>query len=580
MDFGNTLSAPSRREQITYYCGLPSQPILVARTGTKKWTKTPEDLWGYYKFLAPLGRHPIIELWKEGRELATLIIDAIKRLHWVSVDILRVGESIPFEPVLPLENHPVVLFVTVKPGSATWEIAHPVALDCKAILCSFDLNDVDVEIKESEQERLASTDPAMDLCDDDGLGCLYSGKPGVFEASARPVGPYTQLVAPLRHLSDGIGTRLVPEAWMHHAGTKGLYLRVAPTELKPWSFEPCAAILTCRHVVFRCDSDTGKVYRWDGQPSSQRFVRQDVPTNQDIVQEVKDLVKGERLTQEKLDWHLMKFPDAAEKSRRLALEMEAEMARINADQVKPAIPILAQTKGLSIRVGHILFAQELSVTSQTTTSSSSQSSHPFVKGSWLRDYALVKSSNSVHTREPRNRLPISWYALHNAVVYSVPFGFYDNVRLSPTLRQQSIDQEAILSSEVIPEQEISELKQSKRVVGKFGAVSGLTFGIINEVKSITRHPITKNVTQNVPSWEVCVVGIAEPSRTSPGPPQAFSQPRDSGSAVWDLDGRILGIVTAGNQGDAKRGDMDVTYVTCMERILRDLEASGIQATIL
>lgn len=525
---------------------------------------------GCYKFLAPVGNHPIVDYWKEGQELPSRIIDAVNSLHWVAIDIVRIGESIADRPNPSIETLPVVLLISVRHDSTTWENAHLSASVCKAILNRFSIHDVEVEIKESQFGDLSSTgsDAMMDLKDKDEAPCLYSGDPGIFQVptGARPI--YEQLVAPLRHLSDCIGARLAPDAWMNYAGTKGVYLRVAPTNPEDWSFEPCTAILTCRHVVFRFGSDKGKLYRWDGQPASQHFVSQDVPRSENIQQQVKDTIQAAKFAQESLDRYLMRFPNPEEQGRRRFLEQKAEEARLDAEQAKLVDRILAQAKDLTVRVGHVLFAQELST--MPPAIASSQSAHlSFSDGPWLRDYALVQVSDSVHARKPRNRLPISWEALRSEVWKQCRKG-----TLSYTFKERSTNQEAILSSDIVPEQEIWDWLQDQRIVGKFGGMSDLTFGIMNGVKSVTRH-LSTNIRQGVPTWEICVIN---PFRPKTSPQHAFSVPRDSGSAVWDLDGRILGIVSAGVGADKEL--LDTTYVTCMDRILRDMEDSGIQATIL
>lgn len=49
----------------------------------------------------------------------------------------------------------------------------------------------------------------------------------------------------------------------------------------------------------------------------------------------------------------------------------------------------------------------------------------------------------------------------------------------------------------------------------------------------------------------------------------FSQKGDSGSAIFDLDGRVGGILDAGSGSNC--ATLDLTYITPMEWIIKDIE---------
>src|SRR5437764_13731041 len=87
------------------------------------------------------------------------------------------------------------------------------------------------------------------------------------------------------------------------------------------------------------------------------------------------------------------------------------------------------------------------------------------------------------------------------------------------------------------------------IVGKRGKRTGVTWGCGNELKSCVRDEDTKEI-----SMEWCVVsGIARAFAP-------FSDPGDSGSAVFDVIGRVAGILTG---GAGLTPTTDVTYVTPM-----------------
>ena len=88
--------------------------------------------------------------------------------------------------------------------------------------------------------------------------------------------------------------------------------------------------------------------------------------------------------------------------------------------------------------------------------------------------------------------------------------------------------------------------------GKEGSHYWSDMGMANEVKSVRR------ISPGVTSREWCVVGLAG---------QSFSVKGDSGSVVFDLKGRIGGIITA---GAGLTDSVDTTYVTPMVWLLSDI----------
>ena len=90
-------------------------------------------------------------------------------------------------------------------------------------------------------------------------------------------------------------------------------------------------------------------------------------------------------------------------------------------------------------------------------------------------------------------------------------------------------------------------------VGKFGRTTGLTWGKGNELKSMTRKYLGEK-----PSLEWLIMGLFK---------QVFSSPGDSGSAVFDINGRIAAILSAGH---GITESTDITYATPIEWVLKDI----------
>ena len=91
-------------------------------------------------------------------------------------------------------------------------------------------------------------------------------------------------------------------------------------------------------------------------------------------------------------------------------------------------------------------------------------------------------------------------------------------------------------------------------MGKRGRSTGVTWGTANEVMSVTRvYPATTN------SMEWCVLSSIS---------QPFFRRGDSGSVIFDLKGRIAGIMSAGARITDR---LDTTYMTPMDWLLSDIK---------
>ena len=373
-----------------------------------------------------------------------------------------------------------------------------------------------------------------------------------------------------------MGTRVSPDAYPGWYGTKGLYLHTAPANPQAWDFEPCVAALTCRHIILKGVHDVGTVYRDDASPEAQLFVNQETGAEMDIAKEIEAKIQNERRTREDVEMYMLRQPNRQRDASLRILEYAAHGARREASMARRAQQVLKYTHGTSIRMGHLLFAQEYSAALPfSATVSSPETAPSFSVGPWLRDYALVQIDKGICTRRVRNRLPMTWEFICDEAQTR------NGVAIPPGAWGVDSENEAVLSTEIVPEREILMFYEAKKPVGKLGAASGLTFGVVNNLKSLVRHPhfVDNDVVnvKDVPTWEICVVN---PMQKQAGPVAshqlAFARGSDSGAAVWDMTGRAVGILTGGVGGEL----VDTTYVTSLERILDDMKSSGIKARIL
>ncbi|KAL4064974.1 hypothetical protein V8B97DRAFT_2072215 [Scleroderma yunnanense] len=178
----------SNLEAIFYYSVLPSNPILVYRTGTTPWTK-PTGLEAYreLKELRPVFGHKLNTVWKDLGPKVRDFLDSVGVL-WTTIDVVRFvkvgkGEAIG----------PVVLWI------GRLHCGH----GCLDLLKEFEITNVEVEYRES----------------------IYT----------RSAGP--NLLRPVSDLHPTV------DATPHAQGTRGLYLAEGDDSKK-------VLLVTVRHVLF------------------------------------------------------------------------------------------------------------------------------------------------------------------------------------------------------------------------------------------------------------------------------------------------------------------------------------------
>jgi hypothetical protein len=141
---------PSFVEAEYFYYGLYSKPRLIARSSTYAWVE-PRGAEAYLtpKELTPLGfGHPLEDHWehKVGPEVVSYLDD--EGVKCSSLDPLRIGDAGDRSP-------PAILWIGVLPGTLTAEAGVKVAAQCKNILSANGIDDVHVELRESEVSRCA-----------------------------------------------------------------------------------------------------------------------------------------------------------------------------------------------------------------------------------------------------------------------------------------------------------------------------------------------------------------------------------------------------------------------------------------
>lgn len=231
-------SEPSEHEQRCYYYGPPSSLRLVARSGTEPWTPRIDEwsLCPIHKSLRAIGKHAIVQKWNDDSpmSLRCQVVSLVEQrgLQWHAIDVLRIAYQ-------DISDAPVVVFISVEPGTLSWRDGYSVVTQCRLLLAHHDLYDVECEVKESRFMKLA-TPKFLPLRHDAGTS------------------PYAP---PMSLISDCVGNVISPMDTPTQEGTSCLYLRDRHTD--------ATYALICRHVCFNAAGPGDSVELLPSTPSSQ-----------------------------------------------------------------------------------------------------------------------------------------------------------------------------------------------------------------------------------------------------------------------------------------------------------------------
>ncbi|KAI0001528.1 hypothetical protein BJV74DRAFT_944493 [Russula compacta] len=205
-----------------YYCGLPSNPDLVYRHGTTPWEEpTGPEAYRVLKELKPVFSHKVLTIWGDLGPKVCSCLDSF-RVTWTSVDVVRFA-------IVGKAPGPPVLWIGVMPQSLSGKDAHTAAVDCKKLLESYQITDIEVEFRESIFTRSA------------GPKLLKSVSSTNATAGIR--GP----------LTPTLGLRIAAQATSYSEGTGALYISEGHNSDKVY-------ILSARHVVFPPNAGNNELF--------------------------------------------------------------------------------------------------------------------------------------------------------------------------------------------------------------------------------------------------------------------------------------------------------------------------------
>ncbi|KAI1015449.1 hypothetical protein LB504_010954 [Fusarium proliferatum] len=525
------LQEPADRERDMYYHGLPSRPRLVARSGTTPWSQPHE--WPERKKLDVATGHKIQQLWNDPQgSLRQLVVSTLTGVEWNAIDILRVGYESAYEDIDRSSECSVTMLISVSQDSTSFRRAEAAIIACKDILNRFDLDDVQVEMKESIV-TFAATSPTATTNSTQGSQVARRLLPGPFTNDFADL-KYETIRDTSEYVGTSIGASQLPLE-KQKSGTKCVHLRGDNGK---------SYALTCRHVLF-LDEDCEE-YRYT--------------SGQNIV--AKDVIQPAKLTGDRV------VDSFASKKHGfdMSVDLTAKPSHSNPDfkAARPGFlrkqavmqscqPLIDElNKGGSAVVGRVEFSPLMELCPQ---------------GLRFKDWALVELSQDGFTTglaQLKNKVPVTQKL---QVMLTEISG-------SMTKSGRSLDFDDSLEVEIGPDTiDGSDLEDATHrnlrgdkglIVMKHGLKTGFTIGLANGIHSVIRH--ASDVVGDVTSSEWCIIGMDG---------KAFSDVGDSGACVFDLEGRIGGMITSGLEaGKTPLGEHNVTYATPMQWLLEDIKGAG------
>lgn len=519
------LVPPTEEEATRFYSAFPSRPRLIGRTssGIDPWVSrllNPGEPYPEYqhRLMSPLGEHKIRLVWDD---VEPRIIAAIDRLPWTSVDIWRISKN-DERP----QQRPVVVWVGIdssKVLSLPWDTVAQSLRACRIVLDAADLADVECEMRVSNVSSLAGNVPPM-------------LSPTAHEEFSYFAQPFT----------TAIGQPIYPTRHNDTSGTLCIYLRPARTAHE----SPQVWALTCRHVALP-NSSYRENMPYKRTTTSQPALRMASPRQK----EINDAMDG-------LDFRIKRASESlierdVDKKKKDKLQDRIDDATALQRAIRPFQHVDSRV------IGHVFLSPSIGVGEGWTFP-------------WMRDWALIELDtakyptifsrelvNEVDLRTSDQELPHKLSQdlnsdIRNKTIFTYPRNGLLRLRGIVTVAQ--MEKPATIDKD----------GEECILVGMHGAVTGLSWGCPSELLSTVRTAMPDGSSIRTRDW--AVKGSAHDKE------QPFSKPGDSGAAVFDVHGRLGGMLT---RGCGDRGLFDVTYVTPMEILLADIERLlGMEVVVL
>ncbi|CAK7234288.1 hypothetical protein SCUCBS95973_008884 [Sporothrix curviconia] len=517
------LEPPSEFEAKAYYWSFPSQPRLLGRTssGTTPWWRLsqPENddtiQFGPYAGLetatmcGPVGTHAIHACWWS----STLprVRTALASIPWTSIDVLRIGRT-----EVRKRDRPVIVWVGVSPSRVLpWPQIASALRAVRQALDADGLFNVQCEMRQSEVIKAAGTGP--------------------------------RLVSP-QAISTAVGQPISPAHNDTTTGTLGLFLEPASEPGKKRDDDGSAVwALTCHHVALpTAASRTG--------PPTSMLLPTAATLNSALVKINRVIATHQEIIDESRSSALLRPSQATVQASKATVDRSL--------QLRDALRSF-QESGEARIVGPVHHSPPIAV--------------KFSEGKYryTSDWALVTLD--------RAKFPVG-YKFDNVVDLQTNTNIdvlcqLVNDHISsfggrPKSRFEPPKGNIFRLRGIVPRQEMLGGRPAHDLVAnhdgdphlivlKRGFTTELTAGVVLDIESVTRQ-FAGGVGSE--STEITVVHLSG-QRKYKGELSKFSARGDSGAAVFDLRGRIVGMMTGGSGGEDK---IDTSYVTYFDFLRREI----------
>jgi len=518
LDLSNGLATPqasppprvSPAEAEHYYNGLPSKPRLIARTGAPWYPPLGPGAYLRVKELRIPGQHKLLDLWEDNLALKVHDILDQNEVNWSSTDIVRI--SYVDDPCGDL-----ILWIGVRscPTPLCYDVGIDIALQCKRLLLDCHIEDVDIELRESD----------------------------IIQTVGPPLLKPTDIIDPTAILREPFTTTLGITICAQHTraeGTAGFFLAV-PGVNKLF-------LVTARHVLFPWSDNKPFECTDESQARHNVLVLSESSFQWHLISIKKEIDEQDIIVavQERRIEGVVGQEDAVSRAIREDAELEVKKAKARVEALSDFHRKLSAhwATDKSRILGHVIY------------------SPPIVAGAgidqqnYTQDIAVIEiDAKKINL----NKFPGNFIDLGSK---------YTSVELTHMMqpnpgnpRNFTFPGNRLLKLwGTIPKEEMREPKMLDHngeaciTVLKRGRSTNLTVGRATTCVSYTRKYIGENITV---SKECVVIPLDNKSGV-------FSTKGDSGSVVVDGLGRIAGIVTGGS-GATETSDM--TFITPIDFIM-------------
>ena len=505
----------SSEEARHYYAGLPSKPILIARTGRAQW-EAPRGPEAYLKpkELRIVGVHEIEDIWEDDLAPGIHAILEQKNIDWSSTDVVRMGYV--GEP-----SGDVILWIGVRSDSISYEVAIDAAVQCKSFLLKHGINDIEVEMRRSEIVRSAG--------------------PQLFPPVVDDIHPMVDVCRPFTFtLGNPISAQHLP--WIE--GSSGFYLGEGGDSER-------LLLVTARHVLFLPSENE----HFECRATSQTRRNVVLMSNQSF-QDPLDLI----------DRNIKMQATNVDYETRRVENQKGALAQMRLDEAKAVLGELQKfyldlktywATESSRTLGHVIFSPPILV------GAGSESEQ------YTQDVAVIEidSSKIDQSRVLGNVIDLGTKFSSGVLTAMMcpncknahKFTFPDDrlLRLQGTIDVNEMRKPTTYDQNDEP----------CLMVMKVGRATGLTIGRANNILSFTRTYFGDNDCGVSKEWAIL------PFDSKSG---AFSEKGDSGAVVVDGRGRIGGLLTGGG---GQTESMDVSYVTPIEFVMRAIRSNKSLANV-